>query len=87
MKGSPRVRIFGPQPTAGAFSSFFQMALGGNMRLSLASGDTIAYDGQALIGHGVEPDEIVVPLQSDLIHGKDTLYLRALAWLRSELDP
>ncbi len=87
MKGAPRVRIFGPQPTAGAFSSYFQLALGGSMRMSLATGDTITYEGKPLIGHGVEPDEIVLPLQSDLIHGRDTIYLRALAWLRSELEP
>jgi hypothetical protein len=53
----------------------------------MASGDTIAFDGSALIGNGVEPDEIVVPLQSDLIHGQDTIYLRALEWIRSELEP
>lgn len=87
MKGAPKVRIFGPQPTAGAFSSYVQFSVGGSLTVQMASGDTIAYDGQALIGNGAEPDEIVLPLQSDLIHGKDTLYLRALEWVRSELAP
>ncbi len=87
MKGAPSVRIFGPQPTAGAFSSYFQLALGGSLHVQMATGDTIAHDGRALIGHGAEPDEIVLPLQSDLIHGRDTIYLRALSWVRAELEP
>ena len=87
MKGAPNVRIFGPQPTAGAFSSFFQFSLPGSISLQMASGDTISHDGSPLIGSGAEPDEIVLPLQSDLIHGRDTIYLRALAWVRSELEP
>jgi C-terminal processing protease CtpA/Prc len=87
MKGAPNVRIFGPQPTAGAFSTFFQFSLGGSLRLQMASGDTISYQGKALIGSGAEPDEIVLPLQSDLLYGRDTIYLRALAWVRSELEP
>lgn len=43
--------------------------------------------GSALIGHGVEPDEIVLQRQSDLLAGKDTMVERAVAWLRSELKP
>lgn len=87
MKGAPNVRLFGPQPTAGAFSSYFQFSMPGSFSLQMASGDTISYEGKSLIGRGVEPDEIVLPLQSDLIHGRDTIYLRALAWVRSELEP
>ena len=33
------------------------------------------------------PDEIVLPKQSDLLVGKDTVYEAALAWVRSELKP
>jgi len=49
--------------------------------------DAITPDGAALVAHGVEPDELVLPRQSDLILGKDTLAERALAWLRSEVTP
>lgn len=87
MKGAPKVRIFGPQPTAGAFSSFVNMSFGSTFSVQMASGDTISFEGSALIGHGAEPDEIVLPLQSDLLHGRDTIYLRALDWVRSEIEP
>jgi hypothetical protein len=85
MKGAPKVRIFGPHPTAGAFSSFFNLNYWGSFAVQLASGDTITNSGQALIGHGVEPDEVVLPRQSDLLRGRDTIYERALGWVRSEL--
>ena len=38
-------------------------------------------------GRGVEPDEIVFPLQSDLMQGKDTLFDVALQWVRQEMSP
>jgi hypothetical protein len=87
MKGAAKVRIFGPHQTAGAFSSFFQIDFWGNTALQVAGGDTISYQGQAMIGSGAAPDEIVVPLQSDLLVGKDTIYERALAWVRAEAKP
>ncbi|MBI5535497.1 MAG: hypothetical protein HY898_22395 [Deltaproteobacteria bacterium] len=87
LKGAPKVRIFGPHATAGAFSSFFNLNFWGNLSMQVATGDTISNDGGAHIGHGVQPDEVVLPLQSDLIHGKDTIYERALQWVRSELKP
>jgi len=87
MKGAPKVRIFGPHATAGAFSSFFNLNFWGNLSLQVATGDTISNDGAANIGHGVQPDEIVLPLQSDLMRGKDSIYERALQWVRSELKP
>lgn len=40
-----------------------------------------------LNGHGVEPDFVVLPLQSDLMDGKDTVYDAALAWVRQGLKP
>ncbi len=33
----------------------------------------------------ISPDEIVMPKQSDLVVGKDTVYEAALAWVRSQL--
>jgi Peptidase family S41 len=86
MKGMPKVRLFGPAPTVGAFSSYHDLANGG-MLVRLASGDAISKDGQALLGHGVVPDEIVLPKQSDLLAGKDTIHEAAVAWLQTELKP
>ena len=78
---SPNVRIFG-RTTAGAFSSFFQFDYYGNLAWQIASGDYVEQTGQTRIGRGVEPDEILLPKQSDLLQGKDTVALRALAWIR-----
>jgi C-terminal processing protease CtpA/Prc len=85
MKGAPKVRIFGPHETAGAFSSFYQYAYWSRFEFQLASGDTITYQGDALIGHGVEPDEIVEHTQSALLRGIDNPYEAALAWVRANL--
>lgn len=87
VKGLPKVRLFGPHGTAGAFSTFFTLSFWGDLSAQFACGDTIGYDGEARIGHGVDPDEVVVLKQSDLIRGRDTIYERALQWVRSELKP
>jgi hypothetical protein len=88
MKGaSPKVRIFGPGPTAGAFSTFYELEFYGGITWALASGDSIAADGSSLIGHGVVPDVVVQQKQSDLLAGRDTLHEEALAWVRQELKP
>ncbi len=87
MKGAPRVRIFGPHPTAGAFSSYMSLDYWSGIMHRLSMQDAITPDGAVLVAHGVEPDEIVLPRQSDLILGKDTLAERALAWLRAEVTP
>ncbi len=87
MKGAPKVKIFGPGPTAGAFSTFIQFSYWGGMSFQLASGDTISKNGEALIGHGVEPDFVVDQRQSDLLAGVDTIHEAALAWVRQELKP
>jgi hypothetical protein len=87
MKGAAKVRIFAPHASAGAFSSFMGLNYWGAMGYQVACEDTIASDGRTLAGHGVEPDEIVWPKQSDLVAGKDTLAERALTWVRSELKP
>ena len=87
LKGSPKVRLFAPHQTAGAFSTFYQMYYWGSLYYQFASGDTISKDGQPLIGHGVAPEQIVVPKQSDILAGKDSLHEAALAWVRQELKP
>jgi hypothetical protein len=87
MKGAPKVRLFGPHATAGAFSTFINFDYWGGISFQIASGDTIAHDGTPLLGHGVEPDVVLLPRQSDLLAGKDTLHEAALAWVRQELAP
>ena len=88
MKGvGPKVRIFGPGPTAGAFSTFYELQYWGGLSWSLASGDSVGADGSSLIGHGVVPDVIVQQKQSDLIAGRDTIHDVALAWVQTELKP
>ena len=83
LKGAPNVRIFG-RHTAGAFSSFLQFDYFGNLVWQFGSGDFINADGTPQLGHGIQPDEEIFPAQSDLIQGKDTVALRALAWIRGE---
>jgi hypothetical protein len=87
MKGAPKVKIFGPGPTAGAFSTFIQFSYWGGIRYQFASGDTIAASGVSLMGRGVTPDFVVQQKQSDLLAGKDSIHEAALAWVRSELKP
>jgi hypothetical protein len=85
VKGAPNARIFGTGPTAGAFSTFYTFAPWGPISFQFASGDSISAAGQPLIGHGVDPDEIVKQKQSDLLAGRDSMVEAALAWLRTRL--
>lgn len=82
MRGAPNVRLFGRR-TAGAFSSYISFDYYGMMNFRLASGDFIEPDGSTQLGHGVRPDEDLLPRQSDLLVGRDTVYERALAWVRT----
>jgi C-terminal processing protease CtpA/Prc len=84
MKGAPNVKLFGPHPTAGAFSTYISLEWW-SFGFQFASGDTYGADGSALIGHGVAPDVVVQQKQSDLLAGKDSLHEAALAWVRKGL--
>lgn len=85
MKGAPKVKLFGPFETNGAFSTLYSFGYWLGMSYSIAVGDTFLPDGSTANGTGVLPDVLVMPKQSDLIAGKDTVYEAALAWVRSEL--
>lgn len=87
MKGAPNAKVFGPFETAGAFSTLFSFGYWFGIGYSIAIGDTVHFDGQMLNGHGVVPDVVVLPLQSDLLAGKDSVYDAALAWVRKGLKP
>ncbi|MFO0613758.1 MAG: S41 family peptidase [Polyangiaceae bacterium] len=84
-KGAPGVRIFGPFETNGGFSTRYSFGYWLGMNYVMAVGDSIDPQGKTLNGTGVSPDEIVLPKQSDLLAGKDTVYEAALAWVRSQL--
>lgn len=87
MKGGKKTRIFGPFQTNGGFSTRYSFGYWLSMGYILAVGDDIMADGSTHNGRGVEPDEVVLPKQSDLLAGKDSVYEAALAWVRSELKP
>jgi hypothetical protein len=87
MKGAPSVRIFAPFQTNGGFSTRYSFGYWLGLSFTIAVGDTFLPDGSTHNGRGVEPDEIVLPRQSDLVHGKDSVYEAALAWVRQELKP
>ncbi|HHH29673.1 MAG TPA: hypothetical protein ENK57_15195 [Polyangiaceae bacterium] len=87
MKGAPNVRIFGPYQTNGAFSTRYELGYWFGINYIMASADTYVPDGSTMNGRGVEPDEIVFPLQSDLMAGKDTVFEAALQWVRQEMNP
>ena len=81
MKDVGNVRVFGRR-TAGAFSSFIQFDYYGGVSFQFGSGDYIRDTGRSHIGEGVLPDEDILPKQSDLVAGRDTVVERALQWLR-----
>lgn len=87
MKGAPKVKIFGPHETAGAFSSFYQFSYWSRFDFQLASGDMYLDDGSALIGHGIAPDVVVQHTQTSLLSGKDAPFEAALAWVKGNLKP
>jgi len=87
LQGGPKVRLFGPGPSMGAFGTFMQYSTWGVMRWSLGIEDSITPDGTLLCTHGVDPDQVVVQKQSDLLAGKDSLHEAAMSWLRTELKP
>lgn len=87
LQGGPKVRLFGPGPSMGAFGTFVQYSPWGVMRWSIGIEDAITPEGVVLSTRGVDPDEVVVPKQSDLLAGKDTVHEAAMVWLRKELKP
>ncbi len=86
MKGSPHVKIFAPYETNGGFSTRYAFGYWLGMSYVMAVGDTFGPDGHTLNGSGVSPDVVVLPKQSDLLVGKDSVYEAALAWVRQELQ-
>ncbi len=85
MRGLPNIRSFGTR-SDGAFSSYQELSINGFFNLWFGYAETFTPQGNTLVASGVEPDEYVVPLQSDLIAGVDTAYERALTWLRTCTD-
>lgn len=86
LKGAPNVRIFGPYETNGGFSTRFQLSYHLGLSVVLASGDSFIASGFTHNGTGVSPDVVVLPKQSDLLAGVDTVHAAALEWIREELQ-
>lgn len=91
-KGAPGVRIFGPNRTIGLFGGLNVMGAFlegwnggavqmGDTRQGATNAERVA--GAWRSGRGVEPDEVVVQKQSDLVAGRDTMLVRAHEWLAS----
>jgi hypothetical protein len=87
MKGAPKVRLFAPFETNGGFSTRYAFGYWLGVNYVIAVGDTFLPDGSTANGTGVSPDVVVLPKQSDLLAGKDTVYEAAIAWIRSEMAP
>jgi hypothetical protein len=87
LKGQlPNVRIFAPFQTNGGFSTRYGFGYWLGMSYVMAVGETFDATGRSLGAHGVEPDQIVLPKQSDLLQGRDTLFDVAIAWVRGGLQ-
>jgi hypothetical protein len=82
---APHVKIFAPYETNGAFSTRYGFGYWLGMSYVIAVGDTFDAEGRTHNGRGVAPDFVVLPKQSDLVIGKDTVYEAALAWVRQEI--
>lgn len=89
-KGAAGVRIFAPNRTLGLFGGLGIMGAflpgwsGGYVQIGdTREGATPAERraGAFRSGRGIDPDEIVVQTQSDLLAGKDTMLERARTWL------
>jgi hypothetical protein len=87
MKGGPKTKVFAPFQTNGGFSTRYSFGYWLSMGYVMAVGDDILADGSTHNGRGVAPDVVVLPRQSDLLVGKDTVFEAALAWVRSEVKP
>jgi hypothetical protein len=87
LKGAPKTRLFGPFQTNGGFSTRYSFGYWLSVGYVAAVGDTLDAQGITFNGHGIEPDQVVLPKQSDLLVGKDTVFEAALAWVRAEAKP
>ncbi|MEP7123043.1 MAG: hypothetical protein ABJE95_19100 [Byssovorax sp.] len=87
MKGSPSVRLFAPFQTNGGFSTRYAFGYWLGLGYIAAVGDDILPDGTTHNGRGVQPDQVVLPKQSDLLIGKDTVFEAGLSWVRAWKKP
>lgn len=89
-KGASGFRVFAPNRTMGLFGGLGVMAPflpgwnGGTVQIQDSREGQTPPEWKAgawRSGRGIEPDEIVVQRQSDLVAGRDTMLERARAWL------
>ena len=80
MQDLKRARIFGSQSAGMALPSVFERLPNGD-GFQYAIANYISDGGRSLEGHGVIPDESVIPTQRDLLAGRDPILDHALAWI------
>jgi carboxyl-terminal processing protease len=80
MQAIGRARIFGARTAGGALPAVLERLPGGDV-LQYAIGDFVTAAGQRIEGHGVVPDEVVVPSRTDLLAGRDVTLEAALDWI------
>ena len=80
MQAVGRARVFGTRTAGGALPAVLERLPGGDV-LQYAIGDFVTAAGQRIEGHGVVPDEVVVPSRSDLLAGRDVTLDAALDWI------
>ncbi|GAB5535932.1 MAG: hypothetical protein Rubg2KO_21810 [Rubricoccaceae bacterium] len=84
LRGLPNVLLVG-EPTGGAFSNQFDVALPNGWDLSLSNERYVSRDGDAFEGVGVPPDVLEVPSEAALDAGRDNVLERALAEIAARL--
>jgi hypothetical protein len=80
LRGLPNMLLVG-EPTGGAFSNQFDVALPNGWELSLSNERYVSRDGEQFEGTGVPPDVLEVPSEAALDAGRDNVLERALAEL------
>lgn len=83
MQDLGRARIFGTRSPGAALPSIVEI-LPNQDRLHYAFANYISVKGQTLEGHGVIPDEPVVPTREALLAGHDPVLDAAVKWITSQ---
>ncbi len=78
-----RARIFGSRTAGAALPSVFVRLPNGD-GFQYAFADYVSTSGKRLEGHGVQPDEVVVPGRQALLEGHDPVLEAAVAWINKQ---
>ena len=78
-----RARVFGVRTAGAALPSVVERLPNGD-RFQYVVANYTSAGGQTLEGHGVEPDEVVVPDRESLLAGRDPILDAAVRWITSQ---